>query len=439
MELAGYEVWHDLARLKGGDYFWDKIEKAIRYESFRMLAVVSEAAVAKVGVQDEWALGLVLEKSNPGFVIPITVDHFDFSQLPINLGRKNAIDFGRGWHKGLQLLLETLSDSKAPRVADPDARSIRRWLPELEDGAVRKTQDAEQLDSTWLRVKSLPPALETARFLGSERQVGVTAENGRVPWFEHENRIVGFTKSSDLVQLMSKSAMLQKSTSVDLQRFIAGETKFDGDFVRSGEARKRVTYLMRLAWELTLEARGYPVYFQANQRKVHYVAADLTRGLKGKVPFADFDGRTRRRGLNGQSQRRGVNWFYGVSVNPTLDEPRRIELRPTIVFTDFDGTPLDAVRQQRLRMSFCRNWWNDRWRGFLRAFLTLVSEGQPEIRLPVGSERFLILDSTPIAFESASGLSDGPPAMEDAVTDDMSEETDAEDYEELEGSEGMED
>jgi hypothetical protein len=25
LELAGFSVWHDLGRLKGGDHFWDKI------------------------------------------------------------------------------------------------------------------------------------------------------------------------------------------------------------------------------------------------------------------------------------------------------------------------------------------------------------------------------------------------------------------------------
>ena len=66
MELAGYTVWHELDRLKGGDHFWDKIEKAIREESFRFLAVVSKVSVGKPGVKDEWALAQTIEKSLPG-------------------------------------------------------------------------------------------------------------------------------------------------------------------------------------------------------------------------------------------------------------------------------------------------------------------------------------------------------------------------------------
>ena len=96
LELAGYSVWHDLGRLKGGDQFWDKIEGAIRNDSFRFLAVVSTVAVDKQGVKDEWALAQTVEKSLPGFVIPLRLDKYDFSLLPIGIHRKNVIDFANG-------------------------------------------------------------------------------------------------------------------------------------------------------------------------------------------------------------------------------------------------------------------------------------------------------------------------------------------------------
>ena len=96
LELAGFSVWHDLGRLKGGDHFWDKIEKAIRDESFRFLAVVSKASVDKQGVKDEWALAQTVEKSLPGFVIPVRLDDYDFSLLPIGIHRKNVVDFASG-------------------------------------------------------------------------------------------------------------------------------------------------------------------------------------------------------------------------------------------------------------------------------------------------------------------------------------------------------
>jgi hypothetical protein len=414
LELAGYQVWHDLERLKGGDIFWDKIERAIREESFRMVAVVSNIAIQKPNVQNEWEAGLVVEKSIPGFVIPITIGGFNFDNLPIRFVRKNALDFTAGWHQGLLKLLDALEDAKAPR-AEVDPARARHWLPEMAPSAVLRTVGVERLESTWLRVVSLPPALETAKVLGQERRIKETPQNRAVPWFEHEDRIVGFAKASELVSIMSKSAMLRVEKSADLESFLSGDIRFDGERVRSGEAKKRAAHLLRQACELALEAKGFPFHMQSNERKVHYVSPELTGGIKGKVAFTDFDGKLRKRGLNGQSPKNEANWHFGVSINPSFDEPRRIELRPAVVFTDFEGKPLEAAAQQRLRMGFCRNWFNDRWRGFLRCFLALLAQGASEIKIPVGSGRFMVLEASPLCFDSPVGLSDGAPEIDDSL------------------------
>lgn len=421
LELAGYSVWHDLARLKGGDQFWDKIEGAIRNESFRFLAVVSTVAVDKQGVKDEWAVAQTVEKSLPGFVIPLRLDNYDFSLLPIGIHRKNVIDFANGWHKGLAALLDTLNDANAPKVASPDPRSARHWLADMKEGAILRTEAKESLDSTWLSVKSLPP-IETARILGSEREIKVTDINRAIPWFEHENRIVGFAKASDLVANMSKSVMLKASAGVDSTMFIQSGATIGDKPVDAREARKRVANLVRQAWELAMEAKGFGVHEQAGGRKVFYATPELTKGRSEKVAFVDVDGRKRRKALNGRSERKKANWCYAVGMVPQFDEPWRIELRSTIVFTDDDGKPLDApARAHRLRMSFCRSWWNDRWRGFLRAFLALASDGRAEIKLPVGSGREVVLSATPIMFSSPIGLSDLASLIDDDPIDDPDE------------------
>lgn len=65
LELAGYLVWHDLARLKGGDLFWGKIEAAIREDSFRVVAVVSKVSIHKQGVKNEWAVAVLGNRATP--------------------------------------------------------------------------------------------------------------------------------------------------------------------------------------------------------------------------------------------------------------------------------------------------------------------------------------------------------------------------------------
>ncbi len=414
LELLGFSVWHDLDRLKGGDIFWDKIERAIREDTFRFLAVVSKTSVVKPGVQDEWQLAKLIETDIPGFVIPIRIDDISYKSFPIGIGRKNAIDFSTSWHKGLTSLTDTLTEASTPRNLNTDPQATRQWLDNRRELKILRTNTSELLDSNWIEIKSLPPALAQARILGNEREIKVTPEYRRIPWFEHEDRIYGFAKSADLVSLMAKSVMLKETLNeIHVPTFIVSGSSMGDRLVKEFEARKRVSNLVRQAWELALEAKGFGSYEQSGRRRVFFVTPELTGGRGKQISFIDVDGRHRRKSLNGRSEKRKVNWSYAVGMLPSLEAPLRIEIRATIVFTDDDGKPIDsASRAHRLRMSFCRSWWNDRWRGFLRAFLGLLANGQPEIRLPVGSDRFILLNATPIIFSAPVGLSDLAPGID---------------------------
>lgn len=434
--LHGYTVWFDLERLKGGDVFWPKIEKAIRERSFRMLAVVSTVAVAKSGVQDEWALGAIVERDIPGFVIPIRIDSYDFGKLPISILRKNVLDFNGGWHKGLAALLDTLADAAAPRRS-PDPVGARQWLSEEKPGAIVLRQSPEILESSWLPILSLPPSVESARILTSTRKIPVTQENQRLPWFEYGDRIFGFAKSSELVKLMKETVPLKEGGGIATDTFIS-EGQGLGEYkVAPADARFRVVSLIRQSWELAMVRVGLKRYALAGGHLIHYIPNDHVPG--GRVAYVDADGKTKRRGLNGRSDKRKVNWHYAVGIRPILETPWRLELKASIVFTGDDGQPVDPARAQRLRMSFCRNWWNDRWRGFLRAFLVLISEGEPEIALPVGEGRAVVIGASPLTFQSPVSLSDTPSAVEDEPSLDQGEDAlewnDMADDEEEEGAE----
>ena len=426
LELAGYEVWYDLARLKGGDYFWDKIEVAIRDDAFRFVAVLSKLAITKRGVKDECGLAATIERSVPGFVIPIRVDDVKHGDFPISLHNKNSIDFANGWHRGLASLVETLEDAKAPKVAIPDPKRVRHWLPEQKDGAIVRVDAQEQLDSSWLHIVSLPPTIENARILGTDRKIKETAENRVYPWFEHEDRIVGFAKAGDLVSLMAKSVMLQATKdAVDTGTFVESGSTLGNERVLKGEARKRVSNLVRQAWELALESKGFAFAQQAGGKTVFYATPELTGGRGRMLAYADHDGRKRRKALNGRSETRGTFcWAYGVGIVPSLYYPWRVELRSVVVFTDDDGTIIEPKRAHRLRRVFCRNWWNEQWRTLMRAFLWLLADGKQEIILPVGSNRNIVLSAAPIQFEAPVGLSDINVIKDAEPVDDGSDELD---------------
>lgn len=429
LELAGYVVWHDLARLKGGDYFWDKIEAAIRNDAFRLVAVVSRVSVGKQGVKDEWAVAGTVERSVPGFIIPVRLDDIPFTEIPITLHRKNLIDFAGGWHKGLAQLIDTLEDAKTPKVGTVDPGLVRHWLPESAASAIVRTEFTETLDSSWLAIVSLPPTLETARILGNDRQIKETEENRVVPWCEVDDRIVSFARAQDLVSLMSNSVMLKASSAVDTKTFIDEGSSIGKLSVPWWEARKRVFHLVRQAWELALEARGFVRAQQANGKTIFYVPPEITGGRGKRITYEDWGGRKRRKALNGKSEKRNACWAYGLGMVPSFDEPWRIELRATVVFTDEDGNLMDVAKAHRLRRSFCRSWWNEHWRTLMRSFLWLASDGKPELQLAVGSGRSIVVSIRPIEFEAPVGLSDVEPAEDVEPTENDDDEADLNDEE----------
>lgn len=127
LTLAGYDVWYDLQRLKGGDITWEKIERAIREEAVRLVAIISKISHGKDGVRKEWTLGSNLEKKHPGFVIPVRIDEFNFDDVTILFSGKNILDFNRDWFGGLIQLIESCSDTRSMLESSKDAAQASLW------------------------------------------------------------------------------------------------------------------------------------------------------------------------------------------------------------------------------------------------------------------------------------------------------------------------
>jgi len=212
-----------------------------------MIAIVSEHSYKKGGVLNEWDLGVTIEKQISGFVIPVRIDDFDFSKLPITLHRKNVIDFHQGWHLGLAQLLDTFEGSKIVKSAISDPAAAKSWLPPLPEGAIRWVDRQEILESNWLPIVALPAAMETTKILGGERQIQITNITRKLPWFEHGDQIVGFAPRAELVSMFKETVMLQPLSAVDTESFIAGGITWGTGRVAPFDARNRVATLVRQA------------------------------------------------------------------------------------------------------------------------------------------------------------------------------------------------
>ena len=410
LSLAGYDVWCDFDELKGGDLFWEKIEAAIRNEVFRLIAVVSPNSYQKDGVRKEWALAATIEKQHPGFVIPVRIGHFDFSDLPILLIQKNVINFDAGWHIGLSQILDTLEVAGAPRGEPNDPSNALGILKQGQSLAVTFIDREEVLESSWLALLELPTAIESSRILSSQRGIKLTEKNRVLPWFEIEDRIVGFARQADMVSLLNEQVPLKPAEAYSTEDFLSGNISLRARIERR-DAQNRITYLIRQAWDIFAESKGLRPYVMANGATAWYMPLGLLP--KNKAEFLDVDGKRRRRQLAGTSNKHQVNWHYGLTAFPVLGTPRRLELHSHVIFSNFDGILVEAGRMHRLRRGFCKSWWNDRWRGFLRASLSFLSDGADSLSMPVGSGRAINFDALPIRFMSPIGLSDSALVVED--------------------------
>ncbi len=330
--LSGYKVWYDLEYLKGGEYFWKKIENVIRNESIRLIAILSENSYKKDGVRNEWDLGIAIENYIPNFVIPVFIDGFNSRNLPINLYQKNCIEFSNGWHKGLVQLLDTLDDAQIIKQSNVDPVLAKACLPNLPIEAINWVHRPEILESNWFNIVSLPPAIETTEILGPQREIQFENETRQIPWFEFGNKIIGFAPRSEIVKMFKSKIALSAISAIDTETFLNGQVTWGDDKVTSHDAFNRVGYLIQQAWDLKMEKLGLISYELSNNKLIWYVPFGLIDN--NKMEFKEWDGERRKKQLAGTSGKYKVNWHYAISMQPILFLPRRIQLQAHIVFTD---------------------------------------------------------------------------------------------------------
>ena len=213
------------------------------------------------------------------------------------------------------------------------------------------------------------------------------------------------------------------------KKFLDGR-RTDGPQVSPRDARNMVTGLLRKAWEHFMRSQGL-LLCEFAHGSAWFIPLDLIEG--NIAAFQDENGKRRRRRLVGRSEKRDVYWHFAVSSKVSLADPQHITLRPHVVFTQDGRTPLDSkAKTARLRKSFCKNWWNDRWRDMLRAFAAFLSKEGGKFILPLGDDAEAIIEASPMSFEAPLSIiendNDSAPITEE---DHAREETEADALDDL--------
>ncbi|MBA2591789.1 MAG: toll/interleukin-1 receptor domain-containing protein [Pseudomonadota bacterium] len=390
---VGYSVWSDVTKLIGGEIFWDNIEVAIRQHSAKVVSIFSRAGAQKNGFKNELSLALAVEKkqSLTDFVIPLRLDALDFSDFPPEIIRRNAIDFSSAWQDGLGRLLKKLELDGAPRSEGLDADALSNWskaLLKIDADIVSKEEPAI---SNWLEVVRPPPAIVVSRI--STGASAITPE--LLPWpVEFKGEFV-----YSFARLERRNAgRFEQFNELDLQYFLSGGSGVELSIGRQ-DAHNIVVSLLRQAWDRFARSRGLQKKEFTSGRAGYFV----TLGQQGtsRTSFVGPTGVAGSRALIGYSQKRAVNWHYAPELLPMVGKTNRFSIKPHVLFSEDGDTPItDVARAHRLRRGFCKNWWQDRWRDLMLAYLAYLSGRKESIEVPLSDSFTLLLSAKPTIYIS---------------------------------------
>ena len=418
LKRLGYEVWADIANLRGGEPIWESVEQVIRERAAKVIVVLSKKAQSKAGVLDELNLAITLERAErrANFVIPLRLDDVPYHAIQLNLLRKNILDFAQSWASGFKALAQTLASSGVRRKrsfgADPSS-----WVYRASPASRVDPNKSETLVSNWFSLISTPPALHC--YVSSTGQQQWPAIS-HVPHVSFRGTSLCFSHPSQRGALdvqhrgtVAFSELLAGNGSNFLQ--IAGK---DGARIAANMLRQAFVY--RLS-----EKRLLP--YGPTLRQSWYVPSGLIP--RDEVTFVDQSGAVRRKKLVGRSERRQIFWHYAVQPRVFVQGQPRVTVRATVVFSEDGRTPIESVeRQHQLRRSFCRNWWNDRWRDLLNAFMDWMSDGKETNIVYATDEGCVAFARRSLSFVAPIALNDEGSISADETEDFILEDEDVDEF-----------
>ena len=152
----GYKVWCDRVKLLGGESYPRDIDKAIKAQTFRMLALISRHSLGKKNPIKERTLGHNISRQrNIDFVIPLLVEQIRPDELDWMNSDLTYIPFHDSWAKGLSQLIRKLESIEAPKPLPEGAKLVSEWVAQQS----RLPEKQENLWSNLFEITLMPQNL----------------------------------------------------------------------------------------------------------------------------------------------------------------------------------------------------------------------------------------------------------------------------------------
>lgn len=439
LSAMGYRVWADLRDLKGGSKHWQEIERKIRDEAVKVLVVTTRASRTAEGVDNEIniAKGIEKELALKEFIIQLKVDDLPYTQLPPALNNRLAISFRDDWGSGLRKLAKQLAEERVPKV-NSDHAAVELFSTALQDKSDELVTTKEPAFASWLPI-NVPDKLHVYTFPSAAKVMEEKLLSADIPAYSFSNTLIAFAVPDTVSYGVGVPVNHLRHAETATETWL--DERSLTEFAIQRKDRRRVfNGLLNAAWEIALRGFGC-VEYQLARERAYFIPSHDKRPVK--QPYNDpMDRKTRPITLVGESKKYSSLWHAAVSARASLSPIPVYSIRLHVAFTD-DGvtTIADGEKAFRLRKSFCKSFWNDRWRRILFALFSRLTNGNDEIVLGTGGGESIKV-GFPLALEIPYSIaSDLAVQVDESEDDDSVGEVDGADFyadfnEEEEGGDG---
>lgn len=384
LSAMGFRVWADLRDLKGGSKHWKEIENKIREEATKVLVVTSRASRNAEGVENEIniARGIEKELSLQDFIIQLKVDDLPYTQLPPTLNNRLAISFEGNWGEGLRKLTKQFDDEKIPKD-NLNPASIELFATVLQDRSDQISDIKEPAFASWLPI-SFPERLHVYTFPGAAKIMESQLLGANIPAYSFGNTLISFAVPDTVAYGVGEHVDHLRHVDTATKTWL-NEISFADFAIQKIDRRRAFNGLLNAAWETGLRQLGF-AGLQLSQERAYFLPSADKQPIK--QAYLDPMGRkTRPITLVGFSKKRISFWHAAISARAALSPVPLYSIRLHVAFTDDGVNPVaDGLKAFRLRRSFCKSFWNDRWRRIYFSLVSRLSDGKGAIMFSTGGD-----------------------------------------------------
>jgi len=382
LTTEGYKVWCDRVKLLGGESYPRDIDKAIKTQTFRMLALISRHSLTKENPLKERTLGHSISSQRKiDFVIPLLVDAIRPDELDWMNSDLTYVPFRDSWAQGLLQLIKKLRSINAPTPLLNGAKFVSDWVAQQSSLITRK----ERLWTNLFEIKYMPDLIYR---IITPNDFKVT-DPGWIYHAQSEHILWSFEVPDSKLDYVAVEWD-------DNRRSSYGVPPIDIATILIKEHMRRLC-LQRRAQE-TLDGVIY--------------LSNLT-APDGWLRFIDYKGKQSRVLATGQRTVRSsgdIRNPYRYHLSPVFRPVLRkygiqvLELQVRLYLTDTRGTALHPRITNRRRKRIARSWWNYQWMSRVFAIAQWAFEGQLTYNLAAGRGYEISVAGSPLSVMAPVGI-----------------------------------